>query len=108
MVFFLDHAGATAIFTSFPTRRSSDLSRSRDLAHITRSADIVIAAIGRAEFVKADHVREGDRLSRSEEHTSELQSPVHLVCRLPLEKKNSTTKTVAQPDRVLTGVLIPD
>jgi methylenetetrahydrofolate dehydrogenase (NADP+)/methenyltetrahydrofolate cyclohydrolase len=34
-------------------------SRSRDLAEITRSADIVIAAIGRAEFVKADHVREG-------------------------------------------------
>src|SRR5690348_18025811 len=28
---------------------------------------------------------------RSEEHTSELQSPVHLVCRLPLEKKNSLT-----------------
>src|SRR5438876_2487429 len=27
------------------------------------------------------------RLSRSEEHTSELQSPVHLVCRLLLEKK---------------------
>src|SRR5438876_8490662 len=25
---------------------------------------------------------------RSEEHTSELQSPVHLVCRLLLEKKN--------------------
>src|SRR5690348_4704014 len=27
------------------------------------------------------------RLRRSEEHTSELQSPVHLVCRLLLEKK---------------------
>src|SRR5690348_17674284 len=27
---------------------------------------------------------------RSEEHTSELQSPVHLVCRLLLEKKNNT------------------
>src|SRR5438876_8305593 len=26
-------------------------------------------------------------LTRSEEHTSELQSPVHLVCRLLLEKK---------------------
>src|SRR6202000_2981324 len=26
---------------------------------------------------------------RSEEHTSELQSPVHLVCRLLLEKKTS-------------------
>src|SRR5690348_18077863 len=27
------------------------------------------------------------RRTRSEEHTSELQSPVHLVCRLLLEKK---------------------
>src|SRR5690348_4001099 len=30
---------------------------------------------------------EGAGLDRSEEHTSELQSPVHLVCRLLLEKK---------------------
>src|SRR5205814_8590936 len=30
-------------------------------------------------------------LVRSEEHTSELQSLRHLVCRLLLEKKNSTT-----------------
>src|SRR5438876_8194101 len=29
------------------------------------------------------------RSPRSEEHTSELQSPVHLVCRLLLEKKNA-------------------
>src|SRR5690348_17695765 len=29
--------------------------------------------------------------ARSEEHTSELQSPVHLVCRLLLEKKKSVT-----------------
>src|SRR5690348_17461191 len=29
------------------------------------------------------------RYRRSEEHTSELQSPVHLVCRLLLEKKNT-------------------
>src|SRR5690348_17969648 len=29
--------------------------------------------------------------SRSEEHTSELQSPVHLVCRLLLEKKKQNT-----------------
>src|SRR5690348_17800942 len=29
---------------------------------------------------------------RSEEHTSELQSPVHLVCRLLLEKKKQTKK----------------
>src|SRR5690348_18005379 len=30
---------------------------------------------------------------RSEEHTSELQSPVHLVCRLLLEKKKNNAKT---------------
>src|SRR5690348_18128273 len=30
---------------------------------------------------------------RSEEHTSELQSPVHLVCRLLLEKKKKKSKT---------------
>src|SRR5438876_7888041 len=33
---------------------------------------------------------------RSEEHTSELQSPVHLVCRLLLEKKKKHTTTLLQ------------
>src|SRR5437899_4324085 len=33
---------------------------------------------------------------RSEEHTSELQSLRHLVCRLLLEKKNKTTYHVIQ------------
>src|SRR5690348_17446813 len=35
---------------------------------------------------------EAGRASRSEEHTSELQSPVHLVCRLLLEKKKKKIK----------------
>jgi methylenetetrahydrofolate dehydrogenase (NADP+)/methenyltetrahydrofolate cyclohydrolase len=34
-------------------------SRSRNLAEITRAADILVAAIGRAEFVRAEHVKEG-------------------------------------------------
>src|SRR2546426_6662219 len=34
---------------------------------------------------------------RSEEHTSELQSPCNLVCRLLLEKKKKTTTRHAQP-----------
>ena len=34
-------------------------SRSRNLEKITRSADILIAAIGRANFVKSEHVRDG-------------------------------------------------
>src|SRR5438876_8754094 len=33
-------------------------------------------------------------LVRSEEHTSELQSPVHLVCRLLLEKKKACYPTM--------------
>src|SRR5258708_24635986 len=33
-----------------------------------------------------------DATVRSEEHTSELQSPDHLVCRLLLEKKKKNTK----------------
>src|SRR5690348_18113053 len=37
--------------------------------------------------VLASWVRAMIEPARSEEHTSELQSPVHLVCRLPLEKK---------------------
>src|SRR5258708_39967217 len=35
--------------------------------------------------------------SRSEEHTSELQSPDHLVCRLLLEKKKKKNKSHYQP-----------
>src|SRR5438876_1918885 len=34
---------------------------------------------------------------RSEEHTSELQSPVHLVCRLLLEKKKKTQLRMTLP-----------
>jgi methylenetetrahydrofolate dehydrogenase (NADP+)/methenyltetrahydrofolate cyclohydrolase len=34
-------------------------SRTRDLASITRTADIIIAAIGRPHFIKAEHVKEG-------------------------------------------------
>src|SRR5258708_27626042 len=36
------------------------------------------------------------REPRSEEHTSELQSPDHLVCRLLLEKKKKTQNTDKQ------------
>src|ERR1017187_8011972 len=34
--------------------------------------------------------------ARSEEHTSELQSPMYLVCRLLLEKKKKNGKSVAE------------
>src|SRR5438876_3657810 len=42
-------------------------------------------------------------VNRSEEHTSELQSPVHLVCRLLLEKKNLSRSGPAVGLRGLDG-----
>src|SRR5437762_8674736 len=38
------------------------------------------------------HPLEPQRVGRSEEHTSELQSPMYLVCRLLLEKKKKKIK----------------
>src|SRR5438552_11776842 len=46
----------------------------------------VAAATAGTEAVLAEE--SGAFADRSEEHTSELQSPDHLVCRLLLEKKN--------------------
>src|SRR5690625_5325262 len=43
---------------------------------------------------KLELVYEGEQ--RSEEHTSELQSRGHLVCRLLLEKKNTVTRQKTQ------------
>src|SRR2546429_7260567 len=43
---------------------------------------------------------------RSEEHTSELQSRLHLVCRLLLEKKKKSPKTDLQSNVEMTGVLL--
>src|SRR5437870_9483357 len=40
------------------------------------------------------------RSGRSEEHTSELQSRGHLVCRLLLEKKKKTSKQSLRPKRL--------
>src|SRR5438876_7467258 len=54
----------------------------------------VVAAVVGARVDLGDDVDLGrGLLLRSEEHTSELQSPVHLVCRLLLEKKKKTRTT---------------
>src|SRR5436305_9764640 len=69
--------------TLFPTRRSSDLL-------LWEAADLVDEYIG-DEPVAPVAPRIAVRAARSEEHTSELQSRPHLVCRLLLEKKNKGT-----------------
>src|SRR5438132_1749920 len=63
---------------SFPTRRSSDLAY---LADVTGNGKI-----DASDTLAANNVAIG-AASRSEEHTSELQSHSDLVCRLLLEKK---------------------
>src|SRR5690348_18429558 len=47
----------------------------------------------RARRKEKDMPEGNDGAARSEEHTSELQSSVHLVCRLLLEKKNKEKKS---------------
>src|SRR5437016_11141905 len=56
------------------------------------------AAVAHDEQVVSGARRAGEiarqRVDRSEEHTSELQSLTNLVCRLLLEKKNTKTSSV--------------
>src|SRR5258708_8377019 len=49
----------------------------------------------------ADHGQTWTPVNRSEEHTSELQSPDHLGCRLLLEKKNNTENADYQQSDML-------
>src|SRR5690606_39387523 len=93
---------------SSPTRRSSDLRDFRGrrltggplrLAGIQRLSDLLdppvvgepgAPSVGgeRALLPRGCIQRKHERLLRSEEHTSELQSRENLVCRLLLEQKN--------------------
>src|SRR5437762_8887244 len=61
-------------------------------------ADALAAVVGRDPDVVEErvHLR---RQERSEEHTSELQSPMYLVCRLLLEKKKKQLTDIHQYDR---------
>src|SRR5712675_3477234 len=51
-------------------------------------------------FVKGHH-NIGAQRDRSEEHTSELQSRLHLVCRLLLEKKKIVSFSVLFPIQII-------
>src|SRR5205807_9916138 len=92
---------------SFPTRRSSDLSAvplkpvdelvsvaSSRLARVSFPEPLSVVKPLKSSVYEPSEYVEGlpndilRRLVRSEEHTSELQSPCNLVCRLLLEKKN--------------------
>src|SRR2546422_5711365 len=52
---------------------------------------------GYPEALTTEHEPDDAQFPRSEEHTSELQSRLHLVCRLLLEKKKNTIKNEYNP-----------
>src|SRR2546425_3424643 len=63
----------------------------RSVLHVERLGEVLTEIVGRAAL---------ERLVRSEEHTSELQSLAYLVCRLLLEKKK--TQAHSTPSNFLT------
>src|SRR5689334_24600649 len=85
---------------SFPTRRSSDLQGEPGIGKsaLLERARQQATAIG-AQTLTAVGVE--SEAERSEEHTSELQSQFHLVCRLLLEKKNKENHSVNCPPTCL-------
>src|SRR5687768_17871526 len=104
---FLDYGiGAQRDLHSFPTRRSSDLSTVVGLSDrcSARIASTRLRTMGSSPSVGSSSNSSGGRWAsartscRSEEHTSELQSRLHLVCRLLLEKKKRITDRVACRD----------
>src|SRR2546426_8529165 len=88
----------TTLFRSFPGKVLADGKGDRlfiaDSDHnrivITKPDGILIDTVGTGERGASD----GSFDKRSEEHTSELQSPCNLVCRLLLEKKKIQTKSL--------------
>src|SRR5688500_19677557 len=103
LLFFFHRLAAHPDLHSFPTRRSSDLEETRAAAEQLRG-ETDCASVRRFRagevpvklplFGVAERIHPPVLLTaqiRSEEHTSELQSPCKLVCRLLLEKKKQMT-----------------
>src|SRR5690554_7567153 len=95
-------------FTLFPTRRSSDLTSTSVATNgadaLAGSKPMRLRTNGSIEphsepkvtmpiSVAPTVAATSPQCGRSEEHTSELQSRPHLVCRLLLEKKKNKKKT---------------
>src|SRR5688500_20380345 len=84
LFFFFSSSRAPPNLPSFPTRRSSDLRFAKPDHGTDLPSRRGKAIKGQFRSRRSSRVRKEER---SEEHTSELQSPCNLVCRLLLEKK---------------------
>src|SRR5256884_3677082 len=101
-----------AVATNAPDTRSAfDLSPDGEwLAH-TWAIDEAVPA-GRFYTATGVSFAEGNNrkqagITRSEEHTSELQSRLHLVCRLLLEKKKNKVGSSGPVEHVAQGACMP-
>src|SRR5437764_8219958 len=96
LLLFLIATAPTQIYTlslhdALPiSRDSSDIAAAVDFARRNRLR-LVVKGTGHDYLGRSNAP---DSLLRSEEHTSELQSPMYLVCRLLLEKKKKHSNRV--------------
>src|SRR5258708_25864169 len=81
-------------YTTLFRSRAQYLSRAH--LHTSDGARLRGASLGRHSLCARNETAR--TAWRSEEHTSELQSPDHLVCRLLLEKKKKKTDTSPTPE----------
>src|SRR5207237_10367025 len=86
------------VVLSFPTRRSSDLHEQMRLIPPETMPTLLVRWMlhpgqrydeARTRYQPFDRIVDERLEARSEEHTSELQSHLNLVCRLLLEKKKT-------------------
>src|SRR2546422_7943393 len=93
--FFFNDTATTEIYTlslhdALPISSRQWRTRSRLRSAPAKQSAMVVS--GWFSYLPGEDIRMG-WFTRSEEHTSELQSRLHLVCRLLLEKKKKTRMT---------------
>src|SRR5207247_7842742 len=103
LMFYCQHPESTAIYTlslhdALPICTEVELFGNRTTATLGMWSEqkVAVAAVVTAlkrQISKKSGAEYARLTLRSEEHTSELQSRVDLVCRLLLEKKKKTTTT---------------
>src|SRR2546429_6793973 len=96
LFFFFNDTATTEIYTlslhdALPISRLDSASQP-EVENSPRNSEIITSTAPPVVIQKLKLFRNGK--DRSEEHTSELQSRLHLVCRLLLEKKNNTISSL--------------
>src|SRR2546426_8909029 len=90
--FFFNDTATTEIYT-LALHDALPISREHLVQGVTDEQDVDAARIEQAREQRIVARECDDPLTRSEDHTSELESPCNLVCRLLLEKKKKKPKT---------------